>query len=158
MFGLPAFFHQLGCFLVPVFLSRYQFHVVFELWRSHAFGLCLAEALNAHASAQADGLAAIPGDYQMPEATAKALALAHSRDLAPLRKAATPLLAAIEAGNLDVVGELEAFIAKLDAMAPQMVGAGELADALEAALAEAAIAGAAHSYAKIPHAKHPEAK
>jgi len=117
-----------------------------------------SEALNAHASAQADGLAAIPGDYQMPEATAKALALAHSRDLAPLRKAATPLLAAIEAGNLDVVGELEAFIAHLDALAPKMIGASELADALEAGLAEAAIAGAAHSYSKLPKAKGPNAK
>ena len=78
--------------------------------------------------------------------------------MAPLRKAAAPLLSAIEAGNLDVVGELEAFIAKLDALAPQMVGASELADVLEAALAEAAIAGAAHSYAKLPDTKHQKSK
>ena len=102
-------------------------------------------ALNARKAVQD----AIPGDYRMPEATKRALADAHARDFAPLRKAAEPLLAAIEAGNLDVVGELEAFIARLDAMAPGMVGAGELADALEAALAEAAIAGAAQSYGKI---------
>jgi predicted transcriptional regulator len=92
----------------------------------------------------------------MPEVTHRALAQAHANDLAPLRKASQPLLAAIEAGNLDVVGELEAFIAKLDALAPKMVGASELANVLEAALAEAAIAGAAHSYAKLPTAKdHP---
>jgi phage gp29-like protein len=89
------------------------------------------------------------GDYRIPEATKKALAAALARDFAHLRKAAGPLLAAIEAGNLDVVGELEAFIAKLDALGPTMVGASELADALEAALAEAAIAGAAQSYGKL---------
>lgn len=91
----------------------------------------------------------LPGAYQTPDATRRALAEAHARDFAPLRKAAEPLLAAIQAGNLDVVGELEAFIAKLDALAPGMVGASELADSLEAALAEAAIAGAVQSYGKI---------
>jgi hypothetical protein len=112
-----------------------------------------SDALNARAAAQPAGSAAIPGNYQMPEATAKALALAHAHDMAPLRKAAQPLLAAIEAGNLDVVGELEAFIAKLDALAPTMIGASELADALEAGLSEAMIAGAAHSYSKLPSTK-----
>jgi len=117
-----------------------------------------SDALNARGSDQSGGASAVPGDYQMPEATRRALAAAHARDMAPLRKAAAPLLSAIEAGNLDVVGELEAFIAKLDALAPTMVGAGELANALEAALAEAAITGAAHSYAKLPNTKHPNAK
>jgi hypothetical protein len=93
--------------------------------------------------------AALPGDYQAPDHIRRALAAANARDFAPLRKAAEPLLAAIEANNLDVVGELEAFIAKLDALAPDMVGAGELAQVLEAALAEAAIAGAAQSYRKV---------
>jgi phage gp29-like protein len=111
-------------------------------------------ALNARKAGQE----AIPGDYRMPEATKRALADAHARDFAPLRKAAEPLLAAIEAGNLDVVGELEAFIARLDAMAPGMVGASELADALEAALAEAAIVGAAQSYGKISTVKIPNSK
>jgi phage gp29-like protein len=113
-------------------------------------------ALNARRAVPAGGSDAVPGGYQMPEVTHRALAQAHANDLAPLRKASQPLLAAIEAGNLDVVGELEAFIAKLDALAPKMVGASELANVLEAALAEAAIAGAAHSYAKLPTAKdHP---
>jgi phage gp29-like protein len=90
------------------------------------------------------------GDYTMPEATRRRLRAAHATDLAPLRKAAAPLLAAIEDGKLEVVGELEAFIARLDELAPTMVGAGELADALEAALAEAAISGAAGAYSKLP--------
>jgi hypothetical protein len=91
---------------------------------------------------------ALPGDYRPPAATTHALAEARAADFAPLRRAAEPLLAAIEAGNLDVVGELEAFIAKLDALAPQMIGASALADTLEAALAQAAIAGAAGAYRK----------
>jgi phage gp29-like protein len=90
----------------------------------------------------------LPGDYRMPAETRRRLAEAQSADFAALRQAAAPLLAAIEAGELGVVGELEAFIAKLDALAPAMIGAGALADALEAALAEAAIAGAAGAYAK----------
>lgn len=94
--------------------------------------------------------APLPGDYRLPEATRRALDAAHRADLAPLRRAAAPLLAAIEAGELDVVGKLEAFIAELDTLAPTMVGAGALADALEAALAEAAIAGAAQTYAQLP--------
>jgi hypothetical protein len=117
-----------------------------------------SDPLNARGAGLPVGASAIPGDYQMPEATRKALAAAHARDMAPLRKAAQPLLSAIEAGNLDVVGELEAFIAKLDTLAPQMVGASELADVLEAALAEAAITGAAHSYAKLPDTKHQKSK
>jgi phage gp29-like protein len=117
-----------------------------------------SEALNARNAAPSAGPAAVPGDYQMPEATRKALARAHANDMAPLRKAAQPLLSAIEAGNLDVVGELEAFIAHLDALAPKMIGASELANVLEAALAEAAITGAAHSYAKLPNAKAPHSK
>lgn len=98
------------------------------------------------------GSRALPGDYRTPYATQRRLAEAHNADLAPLRKAAEPLLAAIEAGNLDVVGELEAFIARLDHLAPTMVGASELANALEAALAEAAIAGAAGTFSKLPTA------
>lgn len=91
----------------------------------------------------------LPGAYRMSEETLRALAAARARDFAPLHAAAEPLLAAIEAGNLDVVGELEAFIARLDQLAPTMAGASDLADALEAALAKAAIAGAAASYGKI---------
>jgi phage gp29-like protein len=117
-----------------------------------------SDALNARESGQSGGASAMPGDYRMPEATAKALARAQANDMAPLRKAAQPLLAAIEAGNLDVVGELEAFIAHLDALAPKMIGASELADVLEAGLSEAMIAGAAHSYSKLPNAKEPNAK
>lgn len=74
---------------------------------------------------------------------------ARGRDLAALRAASAPLLDAIEAGELGVVGELEAFISRLDAMAPAVMGAGALADALESALAQAAIAGAAGAYAKL---------
>jgi phage gp29-like protein len=91
----------------------------------------------------------LPGAYQPPTATHQALAEAHSRDFASLRKAAAPILASIEAGHLDLVGEIEAFIARLDQAAPTMPGAGELADVLEDALAEAAIAGAAQSYRKL---------
>ncbi len=104
------------------------------------------------------GSAAPAGDYRVPGATKRVLAEAHARDFAPFRKAAEPLLAAIEAGNLEVVGELEAFIAKLDVLAPKVAGASDLADALEAALAEAAIAGAAHSYGKIPVTQPPAQK
>lgn len=106
---------------------------------------------------QARAAGPLPGDYAMSASRRRALRAAHARDLAPLRAAAEPLMAAIEAGNLDLVGELEAFIARLDELAPTMVGAGELADALEAALAEAAIAGAAGAYAKLP-APAPEAR
>lgn len=91
----------------------------------------------------------LPGAYLMPASTRRALAAAHARDFAPLRAAAQPLLAAIEAGDLELVGKIEAFIAELDAMAPTVIGASELGDALEAALAEAAIAGAAGSYGKL---------
>lgn len=102
-----------------------------------------------HARGRSFRQTVLPGAYRMPDATRRALAAAHARDFAPLRKAAAPLLAAIEAGNLEVVGELEAFIAKLDELGPAVAGASDLADALEAALAEAAIAGAAGSYGKI---------
>ena len=50
----------------------------------------------------------LPGAYQPPTATHQALAEAHSRDFASLRKAAAPILASIEAGHLDLVGEIEA--------------------------------------------------
>ncbi len=100
----------------------------------------------------------VPGAYRMPEATRAALAAAHARDFAPLRKAAAPMLAAIEAGDLAVVGEIEDFIAHLDALAPQMIGASQVADALEAALAEASIAGAAAVYGKTPNAKTSNSK
>jgi len=106
------------------------------------------EPITAGASSLPASRSSLPGDYQTPAATKRSLAEAHAKDFAPLRKAAEPLLTAIEAGNLDVVGELEAFIAHLDAMAPKMIGASALADSLEAALAEAAIAGAAGVYAK----------
>jgi phage gp29-like protein len=112
-----------------------------------------SDALKAKNAAGVIGPPALPGDYQMPGATRQILEMALAKDFAPLRKAAEPLLAAIEAGNLDVVGELEAFIARLDSLAPQMIGASELADALEAGLAQAAISGAAASYAKISPAK-----
>jgi len=95
----------------------------------------------------------LPGDYQMPADTRRDLIDARARDMAALRKASGPLLAAIEAGNLDVIGELEAFIAHLDAIAPRVVGASELADTLEAALTEASIAGAAGAYAKADSSK-----
>lgn len=95
------------------------------------------------------GQVVLPGTYEMDAATRRSLAAAHSRDFATLRQAAEPLLTAIEAGNLELVGEIEAFIAKLDKAAPSMIGAGELADVLEAALTAAAIAGAAQSYGKI---------
>ena len=94
--------------------------------------------------------APLPGDYRMPEATRRALAEALRTDLDPLRRAVAPLLAAIESGDLDLVGKLEEFIAELDRLAPTMVGAGELANALESALAEAAIAGAAQTYSTAP--------
>ena len=94
--------------------------------------------------------APLPGDYRMPEATRRALAEALRTDLDPLRRAVAPLLAAIESDDLDLVGKLEEFIAELDRLAPTMVGAGELANALESALAEAAIAGAAQTYSKAP--------
>lgn len=93
--------------------------------------------------------AILPGAYEPPASTQRALAEAHARDFAPLHVAAEPLLSAIEGGNLAVVGELEIFIARLDELAPGMVGASELADTLEAALAEAAISGAAQSYGKL---------
>lgn len=96
---------------------------------------------------------ALPGGYVAPDATRIALAAAHGRDFAELRKASEPLLAAIADGDLNLIGMLEDFIAKLDAAAPGMVGASELADALEAALAEAAIAGAAQSFGKISQQK-----
>jgi len=92
----------------------------------------------------------LPGDYTLSAARRRQLREAHAADFAPLRAAAAPLISAIEAGKLDVVGELEAFIAKLDELAPTMVGASELADALEAALAEAAITGAVGAYSKAP--------
>lgn len=95
----------------------------------------------------------MPGDYQPTEETRRALAAAHARDLAPFRKAAEPLLASIEAGDLTVIGELEAFIARLDELAPAVVGASQLADVLEAALAEASITGAAGVYGKLSTAK-----
>lgn len=107
----------------------------------------------ASARASTSAAAPLPGAYQSDPETKRVLAAAHARDFAPLRKAAEPLLAAIEAGELGVVGELEAFIARLDELAPQIVGARELADALEAALAEASIQGAAQTYAKIPEKK-----
>lgn len=109
----------------------------------------------AMARASDPGRDALPGDYRTPAATMDRLLAARSADLAPFRKAAEPLLAAIEAGNLAVVGELEAFIAHLDAHAADIVGASALADALEAALQEAAIAGAAGTYAKISPANSP---
>lgn len=99
----------------------------------------------------------IPGAYQLTDEERRKLSAAFARDLAPLREAAGPLLAALEKGELGVVGELEAFIAHLDALAPRMIGAGELADALEAALAQASIAGAAGAYAKLPAAQPPSA-
>lgn len=109
-------------------------------------------------AASSRGRGPLPGAYQMDEATRRALADAITQDFAPLRKAAAPLLAAIEAGNLEIVGEFEALIAKLDAMAPNVVGASALADVLEAALAEASIAGAVQSYGKLPDSKIPNAK
>ncbi len=105
----------------------------------------------ASARAATSTAAPLSGGYESDAETKRVLALAHARDFAPLRKAAEPLLAAIEAGELGVVGELEAFIARLDELAPQIVGARELADALEAALAEASIQGAAQTYAKAEH-------
>lgn len=95
--------------------------------------------------------AEIPGAYTPPPSTTESLAAAHARDLAPLRQEAEPLLAAIQAGDLAVLGELEAFIARLDHLAPTIIGAGDLADALESALAEAAIAGAAGAYERLTH-------
>ncbi len=103
-------------------------------------------------SASGDRGATLPGAYELPDAAKSSLLSAHDRDLAPIRAAAGPLLAAIESGQLEVVGELENFIARLDALAPQVIGAGDLADALEAALAEAAISGAAAAF------EHPKAK
>jgi phage gp29-like protein len=107
---------------------------------------------------RAGGRAVAPGAYEMDEATRRALIEAQRRDFAPLRKASGPLLAALEAGNLEILGEFEALIAKLDAMAPEVIGASALADVLEAALAEAAISGAVQSYGKLPNAKDPNAK
>jgi len=113
-----------------------------------------AVALRASTAASASvRKAALPGDYQTTEETRRALAAAHAGDLAPFRKAAEPLLASIEAGNLEVVGELESFIARLDELAPTAIGASQLADVLEAALAEASIAGAAGVYGKISSSK-----
>lgn len=111
------------------------------------------EPITAGASSLPVSRSPLPGDYQTPAATTRRLAEAHAKDFAPLRKAAEPLLKAIESGNLDVVGELEAFIKHLDAVAPTMIGASALADSLEAALAEAAIAGAAGVYSKLPDKK-----
>lgn len=91
----------------------------------------------------------LPGAYQMPATTLRALTAAQAGTLAPLRTAAAPLIAALEAGQLDVIGELEAFIRRLDELAPSVVGASALADALEKALAEAAIAGAVQTYGKL---------
>lgn len=95
----------------------------------------------------------LSGDYQLPEAAQRRLAAARAADFEPLRKAAEPLLKAMERGDLEVVGELEAFIAHLDAVAAKVAGAGELADALEKALAEAAIQGAAGTYSKLNDTK-----
>lgn len=116
-----------------------------------------AVALYARAGRGFGRKGSLPGAYIMSPATRRALAAAHARDFAPVRAAAAPLLAAIEAGDLELVGKIEAFIADLDAMAPTVIGASELGDALEAALAEAAIAGAAGSYRRISTSK-PETK
>jgi len=107
----------------------------------------------AHSPRPAVARGAIPGAYRMPADQLRQLQAAHSRDFAALRKASQPLFAAIEAGDLAVIGELEAFIARLDELAPTMIGASELADALEAGLAEASIAGAAQAYGKISATK-----
>jgi len=98
------------------------------------------------------GRNALPGNYQPPTSVTDSLAAAHARDLAPLRQEAEPLLAALQAGDLAVLGELEAFIARLDHLAPTIIGASALADALESALAQAAIAGAAGAYEKADKA------
>lgn len=101
------------------------------------------------AAAASGSPAQLPGAYRLPAQTRAELLSAQALDLEPLRKAAVPLLKAIESGNLEVVGELEAFIARLDSLAPSIVGATELADALEGALAEASISGAAGAYSKV---------
>ena len=113
-----------------------------------------AVALNATESRRGSfRKAVLPGAYVLSAEQFRSLLAARSKDFAPVRDAAEPLLQAIEAGDLTVVGELEALIARLDKLAPDVIGARELSTALEATLAEAAIQGAAASYGKISTTK-----